>query len=116
MKILILSLLILTGCATSGVRWTATDQALEGASVAAVLADAMQTDDITRDCREGNPIMGPCGERVPPTLFFAATVAASIILPRILPQPWRRAAHVLRLGLHTEAVIGNWSAGYAVVP
>jgi NAD(P)H-hydrate repair Nnr-like enzyme with NAD(P)H-hydrate epimerase domain len=93
-------------------KWTGTDTALEIATVSLFALDYIQTTEIVVDGMEGNGIMGSLGDRVPPSLYFGAVSAVHIALVAVLPQPYRRIAQGVTIGVQTDAIYTNWQAGY----
>lgn len=63
--------------------------ALATASTTLLIADWHQTTKIVEECRELNPIIGECGERVSPDLYFLTTIAAHLAVGVLLPEHWR---------------------------
>lgn len=92
--------------------WTKTDTALEAACVGLAVLDLNQTTQITRDCMEGNPILGPCGDRVPPAVWFPTMIVLHAITSYLLPSDWRHAFQGVTVGFQTHVSITNWRAGY----
>lgn len=107
----IVTFALLTACA--GMR--PHDAALEMGFVVATMLDAEQTDTITRDCREANPIIGECGERMNPGLYFPIVLAAHFVATALLPNgPWRTTFQALTLGIEAKTVHGNWIDGFRI--
>jgi hypothetical protein len=92
--------------------WTGTDTALESLFGAAMLGDYLQTRRIQRAGREVNPIMGARGQRVPPELYFPATMGLHYLTMKALPASWRHAAQGLSLGFEGGVVGRNLGLGW----
>ncbi len=52
---------------------------LAAASTVMLGIDWVQTVDITRNCTEWNPIIGPCGERISPHAYFPIVMALNLL-------------------------------------
>lgn len=85
MKKLALLAALVGGCGG----WQHHDTLAQTAVVYSLALDYKQTLDITQDCLETNPIMGPCGERMDPDLYFASVIAIDTVLAFSIPPPWR---------------------------
>lgn len=92
--------------------WSDANTAMEAAFGAAMLGDYLQTRKITRAGREVNPIIGPRGNRVPPELYFPATMGLHYLAMRALPPKWRGPAQALSLGLEGGVVGRNYGLGW----
>jgi hypothetical protein len=93
----------LVGCES----WTHRDTALEAAFFAATTVDWQQTQDITADCGEVNPVLGPCGQRVPVGVYFPLVLAAHAAISSLLPPSWRTTFQAFTLG--TEISTTYWN-------
>lgn len=86
MKALLLALL--AGCGPT----------LAGVSTAAITVDWAQTRTYTPRCIETNPIIGRCGQRIPPDVYFplaaAANLATGMALGKYGPAFWAFVAGV----------------------
>lgn len=74
----------LSGCLSPAQRTT-------GLAIAAVTTTAIdwhQTRDITANCTELNPVLGPCGERFPVDLYFPLVIAGTLVLAASLGGTW----------------------------
>jgi hypothetical protein len=98
----------------SAENWTVTDYALEATFAGLMLADYLQTVDITADGRESNPVMGNHGENIPPSLYFLSATVTHAIVMVALPKSVRRVAMGVAIGVQIHSVQTNWHAGYAV--
>jgi hypothetical protein len=92
--------------------WSTVDYALDAACLASIVADYVQTKPIIRDGREGNPIMGLRGDRLPPEAYFATVATVHIVVTRTLPRRWRRVGKIAFLGVQAVAIGRNLEAGY----
>jgi hypothetical protein len=102
----VLALVVLASCGPKN--WRTQDMLLEGAVVASTIADWNQTVGITRDCREANPIIGECGERVNPHLYFASFLVIQGIVTRLLPPHYRPVIQGGITGTELATVWDNW--------
>lgn len=120
MRAIITVIALSTACASvqkSKRRWTGMDIALETAFVGAVLMDAEQTawNNKLGDmrCGESNPVLGPCGDRVPVDVYVPAALllhtGASFLIPH---GKWRTAFQALTVGFEAAVIYGNYVLGY----
>ncbi len=99
----------LAGCGGLGYR----DAALEGAFAATMVVDAMQTRQITAACRESNPVIGMCGERLSPFAYFPLVAVAHAGISAAIPRgPWRTTWQAFSLGVSVDVVHTNYIAGF----
>lgn len=121
-SIAVLTLIAALTSTVAADEWTKTDTALEAAALSLLAADYLQTRQIVRLGREGNPIMGMCGGvlteqgcgRVSPDLYFGAIAIAHVVAARALPSRWRNVAQGITIGVVARSVHHNYSAGIAV--
>lgn len=81
-----LAVLALALCACTPAQRTG---ALAVASTAGLMVDWSQTLKITSTCRERNPFIGECGEKMSPDLYFTAAISAHLITGYVLGKTWR---------------------------
>ncbi len=79
-----ITLLLTTACG-----WTKQQVALGAASTALLTVDWYQTKSIALGCQELNPVIGPCGERVPVDLYMMGVIASSLVLAHFVGDRWR---------------------------
>jgi len=113
MKTTLAALLLLTGTAHAE-PWTALDVTLQLTTSAVLVADWAQTRAITGDCSEANPIMGLCGEKLSPDIYFPVVIVGHALLMHALPRSWRRVAQGITIGVQAHTVHSNYQAGYSV--
>lgn len=100
--------LLTTGCAAAQRRgWTATDTTIQATFTAMAVVDYYQTRRITAGCTEDNPVMGNCGQYVPPAVYFPVAEAAFVVTSWYLPKPWRRTLEGFVLGGEGSVVYRN---------
>jgi hypothetical protein len=99
--------LALTSCTS----WTKRDTALEVAFVAATAIDWHQTMSITAGCRELNPMIGRCGDVVPPNIYFPIGIVVHAALAVALPRPWREVFQSFTTGLEASTIFSNHVVG-----
>lgn len=105
---------VLSACATGGRAWTARDGLLEAGFAGSMALDYMQTERITGICMESNPIMGRCGQRVSPKLYFPLAALLHLGVTAALPRGWARTTFQgVSLGLEGAVVVYNWRSGVA---
>jgi hypothetical protein len=101
-----LKILTVTLAACTPTQRTAT---LALTSTALIAADWHQTrSGITASCFEQNPIIGACGENVPPDLYFPVAIALNLAAGLVLPRPWRDVWFAGVTGAQTSTVWSNW--------
>lgn len=112
MKAVIL-ILTLAGCAgRTNYKWSDSNKALAVTTVMTMGLDYYQTTNITRDCRESNPVIGLCGENVHPSVYFPVVTAGALILANGLPSNARSVLLGLLTGVQLKATYVNNMAGY----
>jgi hypothetical protein len=87
--------------------WTKQDTALELSFVAATAIDWYQTTSITKGCEEANPMIGPCGNVVPPNVYFPIAIMVHAAVAAALPRPWREIFQSFTTGLEASTIYGN---------
>lgn len=120
MKMLAASVLLVTGCAsmtTGKRRWDGTDIGMQTAFTTAVLLDAEQTvwNNKLGDmrCGESNPIVGPCGDRVPVGVYVPAVLLLHTGVAHAIPHGrWRTLFQAATIGFESAIIYGNWVLGY----
>jgi hypothetical protein len=103
-RILILVLPLLLACSP----WTKQDTLLEIGAIGATSLDWYQTEQITRDCAETNPVLGLCGQRVPVNVYMPASMVVHAAVAWLLPAPWRTIWQAAMLGAETSTVWENY--------
>lgn len=58
------------------------------ASTSLLFVDWRQTRGIAASCNEENPVIGWCGERVPPDVYFAFVIVAHLALGLAMHNGW----------------------------
>lgn len=103
--------LALTGCMAHPQAWHKRDIALGAVYLAASTVDMLQTRHITAACRENNPIMGECGERLAPEVWFPLSDFLGYVILDQLPSSSRGWILGLASGFEIKAVQRNWMLG-----
>ena len=83
------------------------DTALELAFVAATVIDWNQTTSITADCQELNPVIGRCGNGVPPHVYFPIVLFVHVAIAATLPRPWREIFQAFTTGIEATTIYRN---------
>jgi hypothetical protein len=106
-------LLFLFAC--SGPRkWTKLDVGLEVGFSGAVIVDAWQSShSAIHECTESNPILGPCGDRVPLSVYVPAIMILHAAISHAIPTGrYRTLFQAMTLGLEIGIIYGNYILGY----
>lgn len=112
-KLALVIALLLVPATARAERWTHLDTALEATTLALFAVDYAQTRQILADGREGNMLMDEAG--IPPEPYFLAAAALHVVGAAVLPQPYRRIAQGVTIGVQVGAIQANWHAGYSLV-
>lgn len=108
MKILILALL-LTGC----FGWSKQDTMRELAFAGVTAADWYQTEQITHDCNEVNPMIGKCGNGpVGVDIEMPTAIISHVLISGLLPTKYRHMWQYVTIGTETLQVASNYRIGY----
>lgn len=83
--------------------------ALGTVSTALLAVDWHQSRGITRQCLELNPLIGPCGERTSPDVYFPAVTMIHLAIGALLPSDARDAWFGAIGGLEAATVWSNAS-------
>jgi hypothetical protein len=95
--------LVLVSCT----RWTKRDSALELAFVTTTAIDWHQTMSITAGCLETNPMIGTCGDVVPPSVYFPIVIVLHAAVAAVLPRPWREIFQSFTIGVEANTIYTN---------
>lgn len=112
MKRAALLAIALAGCAG----WSKRDAALGATYLAVTTLDLMQTTKITAICNEENPIIGECGQRVSPQVWFFVTDFLGYIVMNELPSRERGWILGLADGIEMKTVYRNWTGYQPISP
>lgn len=84
------------------------DVALETVFLGALVVDWAQSGKYTASCREDNPVIGKCGDRVPLDLYIPLVAVTHAVIGWILPRgAWRSAWLGVTTGLEVDTVYSN---------
>lgn len=72
--------------ALSGCGWGAQQKSFAAATTALLAVDWHQTHGIVDRCGEINPVIGPCGERLPVNFYFPVVTMGVIVIANLLPE------------------------------
>jgi hypothetical protein len=106
-----LLIIVLMGCQG----WRKQDTALELAFAGTTVIDWHQTMDITSDCAESNPMIGHCGDTVPPNLYFPVAIIAHAAIAACLPHAWRTVFQAFSVGVEAGTIYSNERDGYEML-
>lgn len=112
--VFLLSLWAVQGSACA--QWRPRDTAMASAFVLEEVVDLVQTQAITRDCAEGNPVLGRCGENLSVDLYFPVVVGANLLIGALLEGWWRTGFQGASIAVQAQVLAANWRAGYAPWP
>lgn len=95
MRVLLVLIAVLASGCLHNRHWDTTNTALEATFAAEITVDGLQTRKIVADCQEYNPVIGPCGDRVPLGVYIPLTgilhAAISYVLPPKARLIWQSA-------------------------
>lgn len=97
--------LLLAGCCPQ--QWSRTDTALEATFGAELVVDAAQTASIVNNCQEYNPVVGPCGERVPFPIYELAVMVLHAAIAAELPPRAREIFQGVTIGVEGHTIYFN---------
>lgn len=100
--------LMAASCTTS---WRTRDTVLTGAAGALLAVDYLQTRHIVSVCAESNPIIGACGQGLPPELYFPMLFAIHLAWLVAWPPEYRDVLNGLMIGSEAATTYYNWQ-GY----
>ncbi len=106
-----LLIIVLMGCQG----WRKQDTALELAFAGTAVIDWHQTIDITSDCAESNPMIGHCGDTVPPNIYFPLAIVAHAAIAACLPHTWRTVFQAFSTGVEAGTIFSNERDGYEML-
>jgi hypothetical protein len=98
-----LLIVVLIGCQG----WRKQDTALELAFAGTAV--------ITSDCAERNPMIGHCGDTVPPNIYFPLAIVAHAAIAACLPHAWRTVFQAFSVGLEAGTIFSNERDGYEML-
>ena len=109
--LLTIAALIIGGCAS---KWTAGDSYRHATFTGLMLADYLQTIEISRNpdrYYERNPILGNHPSEAEVTAYFIGSYALVSAAAVALPPPYRDCLQYLAIGVEAGAVASNFSIG-----
>lgn len=102
-RVALVALVALSACGG----WRARDTIAEATFAAVTAQDWRETDSIVQGCREQNPIMGPCGDRLSPNLYMPAAIVVHAVVSALLPPRLRLAWDAVTVGAEVRTLYGN---------
>ncbi len=94
--------------ALAGCSWNTRDRVLGAAATTFLFADWMQTrTGATPHCLELNPIIGACGERVHPDVYFPLVILGNLVAAELMGSDWRPVALGAMTGAEAATVWAN---------
>lgn len=109
--ILTIAAMLTWGCAS---KWTAGDTYRHATFTGLMMADYLQTLEISRNpdkYYERNPILGNHPSQGEVTAYFAGSYALVTGAAMVLPAPYRDALQYVAIGVEAGAVANNFSIG-----
>lgn len=76
-------------------------------STTLIALDWYQTQDIVKGCTELNPVLGECGERIPPSVYFPVVILTHVSVGLALPGHARTAWFSTIIGAQASTTWGN---------
>lgn len=108
-RLIAIAVLVIGGCCPA--RYSKTDLALEGTFAAELAVDGAQTRAIVDDCQEYNPVIGPCGQRVPYPAYILGALVIHAAISAVLPPRARTIWQSITVGVEAHTLYYN-----AIVP
>ncbi len=96
----------LSGC-SFGHGWTHANTAMEAGFAGELALDTVQTREIVGACQEYNPVIGPCGDRMPYGAYTGLTMLAHAAIALALPPKYREVFQAFTLGVEGHNVYYN---------
>lgn len=107
-------LLLASGCCSLGSHWSTANTAAELGFAALATVDALQSRNAVEMCSESNPVIGPCGDRVPPVAYYPLSVVVHVAVALTLPARYRTWFQAATVGVEADQVYENHALGYHV--
>ena len=104
---LLLIAAFLAGCFPHERHWDGTNTVLEVTFAAELAVDGMQTRQIVADCQEYNPVIGPCGDRVPLGAYIPLTGLLHLAVSYFLPPKARLVWQSVTVGAEGHVIYFN---------
>lgn len=96
--------LALAGCSLTPAQRTGT---LAGLATVSLSIDWLQTRDIVKRCNELNPVIGECGQRVSPDIYFPVVILGTLAAGYLIGGAWGDATFAAMAGAETATVWAN---------
>ena len=101
------ALAFLAGCCGAH-RWSKADAALETTFAFATAVDGLESTEIVGRCIEANPVLGPCGNRVPLGVYIPLGMLVHAGVTWLIPHgAWRTAFLGLTAGAELDTIYAN---------
>lgn len=101
---------LVAGCCT--LKQHKLEFATEAAVIVLMAIDGLETSAIAAQCKETNPILGSCGQRVPVTFYFPFIMAGHAAGTFVMPQEYRPWWIGTALGLEIATVWNSFQLGW----
>lgn len=103
-------------CALARHGWTTRDTIVEGAVAASITLDWWQSMPGFHYCAEANPVLGPCGDRMPPAVYFPLTAVLHAAVAYVLPRGWRELWQGAAIGAELNQAYATYELGWRSKP
>lgn len=100
-----LILCLVAACGPRG--WDRTNTAMEATMFAELAVDGYQTRTIVSNCQEYNPVIGPCGDRVPLGVYIPVTAVLHAVIAYALPPRARNIFQAATAGAEAHVIYFN---------
>ena len=116
MKLIIILVVVLSGCSYPGEKWTKTNYALHGVMTTTMAADWLQTKEIARNDRwhEKNKILGKHPNQKEVNLYFLGAWIFNTGITHFTKSQFRFVPQIGVTAIHGKAVIDNHNLGIRV--
>lgn len=88
--------------------WSRSDIVLEATFAAATLVDGLQSRSIVAECREANPVIGECGDRLPLAIYIPLSALLHAAITGAIPHGTGRTVWLgVSAGAELDTVYSN---------
>lgn len=105
----------LSGCASQFAdHWSVANTAAEVAFAGFTAVDGLQSRNAVEVCSESNPIVGACGDHVPPVVYYPLSVVVHAAISMALEPKYRVWWQGASVGIEADQIYENHALGYHI--